>query len=141
MLFSVNFQSPGSGIIRCSLVAAIITNWKGKTWRRTKRRTSSKRVCLVLTLVAIIYGSLWVSALLHNAYVTTSDGEKVRLKDAFGNIRASEAWQHPINTFISMWARYGANASDGTWQEFIEAIDPYGERSAYQVCDNNIAYH
>ena len=132
-LFSLVAEDPVTNVTRSTVVAIIATNWKGRKWRRTKYKKGSKSLFLGLTLTAVLYGALWLSALLHNAYVTTSDGQTVPLKDAIGNIMESDAWKHPIDTFLSMWEEFESTGFDGSWQEFIDAIDPEGERNALQV--------
>ena len=61
------------------------SNWFGKTWRplREKKRDTCCGVLFKLLLFCVccsLYSSAWLSAIYHNAYVTTRDEEKVRAK-------------------------------------------------------------
>ena len=133
VLFCFNPKNPTSPICQSSVTSAIFTNWKGKSWRRTRYRRYSAGLIGCLIVCAVLYGSLLFSALYHNAYITTSDGEQVKLRDAVGNIKNSQAWQHPLETVYHLWRIYGAVGIQDTWRDFIEAIDPQGELNAYQV--------
>lgn len=84
---------------------------------------------------AAIYGSLWSSVLLHNTYVTTSDGEKVRLKDAVTNFFSSPAWSHTKETLLQLYQYVQKEGWEEAWKEFVVAIDPEGETHAFKVLD------
>ena len=116
-----------------AFLSAVLVNWKGKGWRHTKRKTSFIKRVAILATCAIIYGSVWSSILLHNTYVTTSDGERVRLKDAVTNFFNSPAWSHTKETMWQLYKYLQENSWEEAWKEFVLSIDPEGETHAYKV--------
>ena len=116
-----------------AFASAILVNWKGKGWRHTKQKTSFIKRAAILVTCAAIYGSLWSSVLLHNTYVTTSDGEKVRLKNAVTNFFNSPAWSHTKETLLQLYQYVQKEGWEEAWKEFVVAIDPEGETHAFKV--------
>lgn len=116
-----------------ALASAILLNWKGKGWRHQKQKRSFVKRAAILVTCAVIYGSLWTSVLIHNTYVTTSDGERVRVKDAVTNFFNSPAWSHTKDTLWQLYSYIQEKGWEEAWKEFIVSIDPEGETHAYKV--------
>ncbi|XP_074646691.1 dnaJ homolog subfamily C member 22-like [Tubulanus polymorphus] len=119
-----------------SLICALITNWKGKEWRRTpytKRRISTR--ITILSFCAIVYLSLWSSMLYHNASVTTTDGKTIKLKDAIQYFFKSPMWTELKDTLKQLYQFYTTHGFDRLWEEFVKSIDPEGEANAYKVLE------
>ncbi len=117
-----------------AMTATIALNWKGKVWRLKpkKQQHLCKRIA-ILGVCGLLYSSLWTCSIYHNAYVTTRDQEKVRLKDAIWNFFTSPAWEETKSTMHKLWQEINRKGFFGAWEEFIISIDPEGEYNSYRV--------
>lgn len=128
-LFTEPYQTMGHS----TLLSAIILNWRGKSWRLQKQRNGwCKRFCVFL-VASTIYSSLWTSAFINNAHVTTSDGQEVPMREALKHLSNSPFLLEPLTTIWYLWIHNYDHTFGDTWWEFVKTLDPEGEQNAYKV--------
>ena len=127
------FINDPSNLTYMGLISAITVNVKGKSWRlEMPDRHICKRLGVV-SLCVLVYTSLWCSTLYHNAYVSTADGERVKLSEAMGNFFKSPAWADTKETMWRLWGEFLEKGPRGFYEEFVIAMDPEGELHAHRV--------
>ena len=144
-LFGAYISSPlmlidSQNMTYCSITCATYIFYSCIRWRRPTRRKkvqSKVRRSVILISCCTLYSSLWIIALLHNAYVTTQFNDKVLVKDALKNFFTSKAWEETKDTWSQVWESYKEKGFGHAWQDFIAAIDPEGEAYSYKVIDIN----
>ena len=91
------------------------------------------RAWLCLSAANLLMVALFMSALYHNCYVTTRDGVKVPLKDAFHNMLESPAWAEFRRTIRHLFHCLIHHGLHKFVYELRIVLDPEGENSAYKV--------
>ena len=111
-------------------------HWKAKNWRRTVDAPAPfcTRI-VVLILCCSIYTSMWTSYVFFNLRFTTSDGDEIRFRDALGNLIKSPAFQEFSNNAGKLYKHCWEYGFRSTWEQFIDSLDPLGERNALKVLD------
>ena len=103
---------------------------------RKAQLVTTKDTCqawLCLSAANLLMIALLTSSLYYNCYVTTRDGVRVPLKDAFHNMLESPAWaefRRTIRHLLHCLIHHGLHKF---MYELRTVLDPEGENSAYKV--------
>ena len=95
---------------------------------------------MVLALCAAVFLGLWFSFLYFNATVTDKTGERIKLRDAAQNFLNSPMF---LEFKKNMKALYNDIIKDGwqnAWSNFVELLDPLGERHALKVSFSTFSF-
>ncbi|XP_013397686.1 dnaJ homolog subfamily C member 22-like [Lingula anatina] len=120
-----------------AITSAIAVNWKGKSWKPKKKKRGLCIRLFLLSLCCAIYVSLWISAFYFNAYITTKDGESVKIRVAIHNFFKSPAWAETKSTFKQLYEFYKLHGFGRLWEQLVDALDPEGENNAQKVLGIN----
>lgn len=82
-----------------------------------------------------LYASLWGSYVYFNLKIVTQDGDEIRFRDAVGNFIKSPAFQEFANNLGILIEQLKHHGFGAAWKQFIESLDPLGERNALKVLD------
>lgn len=116
-----------------ALLSSVLVNTKNKSWRLHKSRRHVCSRLAVVSLCALIYSSLWASAIYYNTHVTLADGQKVRVHVAVKNFFNSPAWAETKQTMWTWKDHFLNHGFHGLYDEVMYSIDPEGEVHAYKV--------
>ncbi len=134
-LIWINSANLGNVIVQSAFCSSALVQWKGKSWRMPMetRRASLARRLVVFVVCCGVYSAVWTNMLAHNAYFTTADGEKVKLKEACRNFLNSPAWTETKSSAYRLWERYQKDGFSETWKDLVVTLDPEGETWACKV--------
>ena len=104
-----------------TLVGIIAFQIFAKTWRRQVREPPGfcKRL-FILTICVSLWISLWGAYIYFNLKITTSDGDKIKFRDAVGNFIKSPAFQEFTKTLNNLWQHLLQHGFGSTFQQLIE---------------------
>ncbi|XP_066263517.1 dnaJ homolog subfamily C member 22-like [Branchiostoma lanceolatum] len=126
-------KAPDNSPTWIAVGAAVGCMYKSKYKPRSQPKSGLCRRLTSLTLAGMIIFAVWGSFLYHNASVTTSEGEKIKLRDSIDNFFTSPAW---LQFKKNLWELYDYGQTHGwdkVWEQFVESLDPTGEANAIQV--------
>ena len=119
-----------------SLLALIAFVRYSLKWRRTPvRYDSSCKRYFAISLIALVYCSLWVSWFYFNCSVTDKNDENIKCRDALTNFFNSPAWlefREVLSRLVEFIRQQGIF---GLWKEIVEALDPQGEKNALKILE------
>ena len=123
----------GGSFSYCALASAITFYYNNDYDDVFKKSSFFSRISK-LFIGGLIFSSLWLSFLYFNGTITiASTKEKIRLRDAMGHFFTSPAWLEFKETLWRLYREGGEKGWSNAYDEFVESIDPTGEKHAYKV--------
>lgn len=84
-------------------------------------------------MCGLLFSSLWLSYLYFNATVTDKHGERIKLRDAAKNFLNSPMFLEFKMNIKAIYDDANENGWGNAWSNFVDSLDPFGEKHALKV--------